>query len=44
MSPHNLFSLLVERMLLNASELSMRTYNVLFEVRNFVMLEIIMHL
>ena len=32
MSPHNLFSLLVERLLLNASELSMLTYNVLFEV------------
>ena len=33
MNPHNLFSLLTERLMLNANQLSMATYNVLFEVR-----------
>ena len=30
--PHNLFSLLTERLLLNTSQLTMATYNALFEV------------
>lgn len=32
MTPHNLFSLLVERLMLNCDQLTMATYNVLFEV------------
>ncbi len=32
MTPHNLFSLLVERLMLNTDKLTMATYNVLFEV------------
>lgn len=32
MSPHNLFSLLTDRLMLNADMLSMATYNVLFEL------------
>ncbi|CAD5116250.1 DgyrCDS5159 [Dimorphilus gyrociliatus] len=32
MSPHNLFSLLTDRLMLNADTLSMATYNVLFEL------------
>ena len=32
MTPHNLFSLITERLLLNCSQLTMPTYNVLFEV------------
>ena len=32
MAPHNLFSLLVERLMLNSDQLTMATYNVLFEV------------
>ena len=32
MLPHNLFSLLTDRMMLNSSAITMATYNVLFEV------------
>ena len=32
MTPYNLFSLLVERLMLNTDKLTMATYNVLFEV------------
>ena len=32
MSPHNLFSLITERLLLNASHIDIPTYNLLFEV------------
>jgi len=40
MSPHNLYTLLAERLLLNEETLSLPTYNVLYEVRIFY-LEII---
>ena len=33
MSPHNLFSLLAERLMLHSSTITINTYNVLFEVR-----------
>jgi len=32
MTPHNLFSLITERLMLNCSHITMATYNVLFEV------------
>jgi hypothetical protein len=32
MSPHNLYTLLAERLLLNEETLSLPTYNVLYEV------------
>lgn len=32
MNPHNLFSLLTERLMLNSPQLTMKTYNALFEV------------
>lgn len=34
MSPHNLYTLLAERLLLNEETLSLPTYNVLYEVRS----------
>lgn len=33
MSPHNLYTLLAERLLLNEQTLGLATYNVLYEVR-----------
>ena len=33
MSPHNLYTLLAERLLLNEDSLTLPTYNVLYEVR-----------
>lgn len=33
MSPHNLYTLLAERLLLTEESLTLPTYNVLFEVR-----------
>ena len=35
MQPHNLFSLLADRLLLYPNGFTMATYNVLFEVRSF---------
>ena len=32
MQPHNLFSILVDRLLLNPNGFTMSTYNILFEV------------
>lgn len=34
MSPHNLYTLLAERLLLNEETLTLPTYNVLYEVRS----------
>lgn len=36
MSPHNLYTLLAERLLLNEDSLSLPTYNVLYEVSGIV--------
>lgn len=35
MAPHNLYTLLTERLLLNATHLTLATYNVLFEVISY---------
>ena len=34
MNPHNLYTLLVEKILQNEESLTLATYNVLYEVRN----------
>lgn len=40
MSPHNLYTLLAERLLLNEETLSLPTYNVLYEVFAYVLFDI----
>lgn len=49
MSPHNLYTLLAERLLLNEETLTLPTYNVLYEVSvsihyNFALLSILQYI